>query len=528
MSSEPGTAGWPARALRQIGRLDNEAHYVGYCFRSGMLGLESPGRLLRLAKAYWDYGMLGGVIAGAAVRFPDRTAVIDDRGSVDYRELDRQVNAIANAWRAAGLQAGDGVAIMTRNHRGFLQALFAGAKCGARVILMNTGFSAPQVCEVITREGADLVVYDEEFEPLLAELPQPLRLGRYRAWVDTRPDQPDTLTALIASTAPSPAPPKPAHAPRLVIMTSGTTGTPKGAGRDVPVSLSPVGGPLSIVPFRSGDITQISAPLFHALGFTQGLLQIGLGATLVLQRRFGSLEALESLARNRVTSWIVVPVMLQRVLSLPAPELEQRDLSALRIIYMSGSQLGVDLARRATAAFGPVLYNLYGSTEIAYATIATPEDLAAEPGCVGRVVRGAVVKILDYTGGGDKERIGGLVSSGDVGHFDKMGRLFIDGRDDEMIISGGENVYPGEIEELLHLHPDVVEAAAVGVDDNHFGQRLTAFVVLRDGATLTEEDVKEYVRRNLARYKAPREVVFLKELPRNATGKILKRELAGR
>jgi fatty-acyl-CoA synthase len=437
---------------------------------------------------------------------------------------------------------------MTRNHRGFLQAMFAGAKCGAHVILMNTGFSAPQVCEVITRERADLVVCDEEFEPLLGELP--LRLGHYRAWVDTRAQEPDTLAALIASTAALPAPPKPARAPRLVILTSGTTGTPKGAGRDVPVSLSPVGGPLSVVPFRSGDITQISAPLFHALGFTQGLLQIGLGATLVLQRRFSAAEVIESLARNRVNTWIVVPVMLQRVLSSPPGQLEESDLSSLRIIYMSGSQLGVDLAVRATAAFGPVLYNLYGSTEIAYATIATPDDLAAEPGCVGRVVRGAVVEILDaagqqlpvgeagrifvghmlefegYTGGGDKERIRGLVASGDVGHFDSAGRLFIDGRDDEMIISGGENVFPGEIEELLHLHPDVLEAAAVGVDDNHFGQRLTAFVVVREGAALTEEEVKEYVRANLARYKSPREVVFLSELPRNPTGKVLKRELA--
>jgi fatty-acyl-CoA synthase len=289
-----------------------------------MLGLEPPARAVRLARAYWDYGMLGGVIAGTAVRFPSRTAVIDDQGSLAYGELERQVNAIANAWRAAGLQPGDGVAIMTRNHRGFLQALFAGAKCGADVILMNTGFSGPQVCEVITREGAELVVYDEEFEPLLAELPRPLRLGRYRAWVDTRAEQPDTLAALIASTAPVPAPPKPARAPRLVIMTSGTTGTPKGAGRDVPASLSPVGGPLSVVPFRSGDVTQISAPLFHALGFTQGLLQIGLGATLVLQRRFDAVEALDSLSRNHVTSWIVVPVMLQRLLSLPDERLAAR------------------------------------------------------------------------------------------------------------------------------------------------------------------------------------------------------------
>jgi fatty-acyl-CoA synthase len=243
---------------------------------------------------------------------------------------------------------------------------------------------------------------------------------------------------------------------------------------------------------------------------------------------------------------------LQRVLALDPEQWAGRDLSPLRIVYLSGSQLGVDLARRALATFGPVLYNLYGSTEIAYATIATPEDLAAEPGCVGKVVRGAVIEILDangdalpagetgrifvghmlefegYTGGGDKERIRGLVSSGDVGHFDAQGRLFVDGRDDEMIISGGENVFPHEIEELLQLHPEVVEVAAVGVPDEKFGQRLKVFVVRRERAELSQEQVVEYVRDNLARYKAPREVVFLDELPRNPTGKVVKTVLRER
>jgi fatty-acyl-CoA synthase len=292
--------------------------------------------------------------------------------------------------------------------------------------------------------------------------------------------------------------------------------------------------------------------VFHALGFTQGLLQIGLGATLVLQRRFTPEAVLDSLAKNRVTTWVIVPVMLQRVLALDPDAWADHDLSALRIIYMSGSQLGAHMAREALDRFGPVLYNLYGSTEIAYATIATPSDLEAEPASVGQVVRGAVVRILGadgeelptgqtgrifvghmihfegYTGGGDKERIRGMVSSGDVGHFDDAGRLFIDGRDDEMIISGGENVFPREIEDLLHLHPGVLEAAAVGVPDEQFGQRLSVFVVQRDGAGLTEEDLKAYVRDNLARYKVPRTVTFLDELPRNPTGKVLKRELMSR
>jgi fatty-acyl-CoA synthase len=202
--------------------------------------------------------------------------------------------------------------------------------------------------------------------------------------------------------------------------------------------------------------------------------------------------------------------------------------------------------------FGENLFNLYGSTEVAWATIATPEDMRAAPGTAGRPPRGTVIRIVDedgndvpqgetgrifignqlafegYTGGGDKEHLGDLLSSGDVGHFDEDGRLFIDGRDDEMIVSGGENVFPREVEDLLTDYDGVVEAAAIGVDDDEFGQRLRAFVVKNESAELSEDELKNHVKSNLARYKVPREIVFVDELPRNATGKVLKRELADR
>jgi len=219
------------------------------------------------------------------------------------------------------------------------------------------------------------------------------------------------------------------------------------------------------------------------------------------------------------------------------------------VIAVSGSALPGELATRAMDVFGDVVYNLYGSTEVAWATIATPADLRAAPGTAGRPPLGTVVKLLDgdghevepgeggrifvanelvfegYTGGGSKEIVGGLMSTGDVGHFDAGGRLFVDGRDDEMIVSGGENVFPREVEDLLADHSEIEEAAVIGVDDDEWGQRLKAFVVPRNGTQLSEETVKDYVKENLARYKVPREVVFLEELPRNATGKVLKREL---
>jgi fatty-acyl-CoA synthase len=512
-----------------------------------MIGRQLPHQVGQMLKAFDRHGMLGGATTAGAIRFGERVALIDELGQLSYKDLDLRTNALANGWREHGLRPGEGVAVLSRNHRGFLDAVFAAAKCGARVILLNTSFAGPQIREVAGREGTDLLVHDDEYGQALQGIDPPR--GCWRAWAD-EPGE-DTLEALIERGS-TDAPPKAGATPKITILTSGTTGSPKGAPRSEPRSLSIVGGLLSKVPFRAKEVTEMCVPMFHALGFMQTMVGIGLGSTLVVRRRFEPEETLESLERHRATAMIVVPVMLQRILALGDDAIAQRDLSALRVIFVSGSQLGAELARRTTAAFGPVIYNLYGSTEIAYATIATPEDLEAEPSSVGKAVRGSIVKILDgdgeevpqgatgrifvgnvsqfegYTGGGGKEQVRGLIASGDVGHFDARGRLFIEGRDDEMIVSGGENVFPAEVEELLGGLDSVEEAAVIGVDDDKFGQRLKAFVVARPGVRLTEDQVKDYVGGNLARYKTPREVVFLDALPRNSTGKVLKRELAER
>ena len=607
--------------VKLAGRAGDEAYFAAVCFRAGVFGIESPQRLARIVRAIEGRGLLASSIEIGAIRHPDRVAIRDERGDLTYRELHEHANALANAWHERGLEAGDGVAILVRNHRGFLEAVFGAVLCGARVILLNTSFSGPQLREVAEREGTDLLVYDDEFAAIVEGV-EP-RCGRFRAWVDDA-DQNDgeTLDALIAD-ASSASPPKagrpaklviltsgttgsPKGAPRdeprslaivdgmqprfgrlrawvdepdhgdgdtldeviagasvtsppkagrpakLVILTSGTTGTPKGAPRDEPRSLSIVGGLLSRIPLRSGETTELTTPMFHTLGLAAMALGLALGSTMVVHRRFDPEVTLDSLAANRATAMVAVPVMLQRIVDLGEAEIAARDLRSLRVIFVSGSAVGPSLVRRATGAFGPVIYNLYGSTEVAEATIATPDDLALDPATVGRPPRGTVVKILGedgtelpagqtgrifvgnnaqfegYSGGGHKEKINGLMSSGDVGHFDERGLLFIDGRDDEMIVSGGENVFPAEVEHLLAGHEAIVEAAAIGIDDARFGQRLRAFVVTRDGMSLTEDEVRDYVRENLATYKVPREVVFLDELPRNPTGKVLKRELAAR
>ncbi|HTB69376.1 MAG TPA: AMP-binding protein [Solirubrobacteraceae bacterium] len=515
---------------------------------TGIVHPERPDKTVRVLAALRRWGPSSpAAYKGGAARFADRAAVIDDRGAVAFGEIDERTNALANSLRAAGVGEDDDVAIMCRNHRGFVEATVACAKLGAGALYLNTAFAGPQIADVLRREDPVAVIYDEEFAGLVADGTE----GRKRYVVRSEPaagGPEQTLEQLIAAGPPS-EPPPPAEKGRVVILTSGTTGTPKGAARKQPDTLEPAAALFSKIPLKARETTVIAAPMFHSWGYAHFTLALALSSTLVLRRRFDPEETLRAVSQHRATALAVVPVMLQRILDLGERTLARYDTSCLRVIAVSGSALPGELATRAMDAFGDVLYNLYGSTEVAWATIATPEDLRAAPGTAGRPPIGTVVKLLDadgrevppglggrifvanemmfegYTGGGGKEIVGGLMSTGDVGHFDGGGRLFVDGRDDEMIVSGGENVFPREVEDLLADHPAIEEAAVLGVADEEWGQRLKAFVVLRAGAKLSVEDVQEHVKENLARYKAPRDVVFLEQLPRNATGKVLKREL---
>ena len=544
------------QALAKLGQLAErgsaELHYLQKIITSGAFGLEPPQNFAALAADVRRWGEVGMIPSLNARRNPNRLALVDDEGPMTFAELNEATNAAANGLLEMGVRGGDGVAILCRNHRWFLIANYACARVGARTIMMNTEFSGPQIRDVAAREGGKVIIYDDEYSEAvkLAETP----LGKLRA-LGTNPDAAEpsgstdeTLAELISRSSKS-DPPKATKRSSIIILTSGTTGTPKGANRHAPPTLAPIGGVLSAVPFKSGEVTALPSPMFHALGYLHATIAMTLGSTLILHRRFKPAVVLEDIAKHKVTALVVVPVMLSRMLDTLEAMETKPDLSSLRIIFVSGSQLGAELATRAMKDIGPVVYNLYGSTEIAFVSIARPQDLKRNPATVGPTIKGVKVKILDdhgkevphgkvgrifvgnffpfegYTGGGNKQVIDGLMSSGDVGYFDDHGLLYVSGRDDEMIVSGGENVFPAEVEDLISGHPDVIEATAIGVDDKDFGQRLRAFVVLKDGVTVTEDEIKDYVRDHLARYKVPREVVFIDELPRNPTGKILKREL---
>jgi acyl-CoA synthetase (AMP-forming)/AMP-acid ligase II len=515
---------------------------------AGVIEPMRPDKALRVARTFLRWGASPATgVAIAAIEHPHEIAILDERGSLTWERLHRRSNALAHAFAAMGIGPGDGVGVMARNHRGFLETTLATAKLGASALYLNTMFAGPQLVEVMRREGPKALVFDEEFDDLLADVDPAVR--RIVAWHDGAPPAgATTIEQLISGGDDSDLQPPP-DKPRFVILTSGTTGTPKGAQRTSPDGLMALAAVLDMIPFRGGSTMMIAAPLFHSWGFFHFVVSLPTASTMVLRRRFDPEGTLEAIERTRADVLAAVPVMVQRILGLPDEVLDRYSLPSLKIASLSGSALPGELATLWMDRFGDTVYNLYGSTEVAYATVATPADLRAAPGTAGRPPRGTVVRLFDengkdvapgevgrifvgnemkmegYTGGGNKEAIEGLLSSGDVGHLDEAGRLFVDGRDDEMIVSGGENVFPREIEDLLADLDGIAEVAVIGVEDDKFGQRLKAYVVLEQGTLLSEADLGAHVKANLASYKTPREVEFLDELPRNATGKVLKREL---
>lgn len=528
-------------------RVRNVAAALSTLVSSGLVGLERPDRSFKAFSSLAKFGpSAAAALEMASIRKPDTIAVIDDDGIHTWSDLGDRAAALARALYARGIKAGSAVGTMLRDQADFPVTVAAVSRVGADLILLNTSFAAPQIGGVIEREEVELVICDAEFEALMkaAGVDVPIMLA------GSQSDAAGTESVSDAvRTAPSEEPPKPEAPGRTVILTSGTTGTPKGARRGKQPGLPEVAAFLEKIPYRSGETTVISAPLFHSWGFANMTMQIALGNTMVLRRKFSPAQTVEDVNRYDATGLVVVPVMLKRMLELPE---NQKAIApgTLRIIALSGSAFPAALALEAAREYGEVCHNLYGSTEVAWATIATPEDLRAAPGCAGRPPRGVAVTLVDeegrevprgergrifvgndmlfegYTGGGGKEVLEGMMSTGDVGYFDEGGRLFVEGRDDDMIVSGGENVFPEEVEDCINSHPAVLEAAVVGVPDEEFGQRLRAAVTLTPGATATADDLSNHVKDQLARYKVPREILFLDELPRNATGKILRRKIA--
>ncbi|WP_280308044.1 AMP-binding protein [Nocardia neocaledoniensis] len=492
----------------------------------------------------WGFNLAGGYAAGAA-HAPDRLALIDPHGTRTFAEIDADSTALAAAMYAQGLRAGDAIGLLARNHAGMVETMVAAGKLGVDVALLNAGLSGRRIEEIVQRHRLSAVYVDGRLETLIRYLHSAVP----RITTDAEPPDSErtTIAGMIAGAGTDF--PVPAHPGRLIVLTSGTSGSPKGARRPHAKGFGTIAALLSRIPMRVEEVMLIPAPLFHTWGLAGLQLSTALRATVVLSDGFDALDCLRAVAEHRITTLIVVPTMVERLLDVPEAVRAGIDLSSLRHVISCGAPLAGATVLRFLDTFGDVLYNVYGSTEVSWASVATPADLRVSPTTAGRPPLGTRVAVLGpdlrpvpvgvtghifvanhmlfdgYVNAAPPEEADGMLDTGDLGYLDAAGRLFVAGRDDEMIISGGENVFPRPVEEALAHLPQISEVAVVGVPDREFGQRLAAFVVKREGAGLDSDMVRTYIRNRLSRFSVPRDVTFLNALPRGETGKILKRVL---
>ncbi|MGH2699860.1 MAG: AMP-binding protein [Actinomycetota bacterium] len=478
-----------------------------------------------------------------------KPALHDRNGSLSWAALNRRVNQVTRALDSGGIKPGDRVALLLRNGREVVEVTLAAQRLGVVACPLNT-WAKPKELEATIRNSRPLaLVYDTahaegvgqcapESIPLIAVGDEADSLpgsSPYEAWIAEHGRQPPAPFVRNRGT------------PKVIIQTSGTTGTPKAAARDAAASgLGVLANLLQVVPYRRDDIVYCPTPLFHSFGLATFTFATALGATLVLPEKFDPEGSLELIEKHRCTAASFVPVMVRRILSLPDEVKSKYDLSSLRIVMASGSVLSNDVRRGATELFGSVVYDLYGSTEAGWVAIATPEDMSKDGHTVGRPVPGIEVRVTGADGdplpAGDtgelyirskvmfegyvsgestKSSAGGWMSIGDLGHLDDDGFLYIEGRADEMVVVGGENIYPVEVEQVIENLGGVDEVAVVGLPDEEYGEVIAAFVA----GTASESEITEVCRKELASYKVPKRIQILDELPRNATGKVLKRDL---
>lgn len=496
--------------------------------RAGLIEPTRPDRALRSARETLRLGPVTTAVRVGRRRHPDAVAILDATGSTTYGELDDRAAALAHHVLSMTGSGAPVVGLLARDHAGSVVLLAACGYAGARVVLLNVGSAAPQLADVLDRERVQVVAHDAEFTDLVDR---------------ASPDRPRLVTDDLPELPAGPPPPTPSRSGGLVVLTSGTTGAPKGAPRPKvnPFQAAQV---VDRLPFPRRSTVVMAAPVFHGTGLSQTCLALSAGCRVVLPGRFDAARVAALVGSTRADVLVAVPTMLHRLLALPDAATA---LASLQRIYVGGSALSPVLSERTQEVLGPVLHNLYGSTEVGVAAVASPADLARAPGCVGRPPVATHLRLLDasrrpvgrgetgtlfvrsplsftgYSDGSGKEVVDGHVSTGDLARYDEHGLLHVVGREDDMVVSGGENVAPGRVEDLLARHPDVDEVVVVGVPDEEFGQRLRALVVPASGATPVPEALRDLARRELARHEVPREVWVVDALPRNATGKVLRR-----
>jgi len=540
---------------------DGAAFATDVLNRSGFLGALSPSGIFNFARA--ARGLKPGPHLGLllhALNKPEKVGLIEGTRRIRFGELNTLINQFAHALVSVGVQPGDRIAIMLPNSVEYVIAQQALLRLGVTAVQVGYKLKAPEIAYILENSEPTAVVVHRNYLELMdkarkqAGAPDDSTVIVCRAKEGERLSSGQRYEDLLA-TMDGTKPPAKSDADQagVIVYTSGTTGKPKGANRSMKsTGLTAVGDFVAQVGMNHDDRHLVVCPLYHSAAPAFVAMMYSLGATVVVGDHFKADKVLELIERERITCAFMVPTMLRRMADLDEATRAKFDTSSLRWIMSGAAPLPTETANRFQASFGRILYNFYGSTETGLVTLAGPEDHGSRPGTVGRMLRGNEIRLLDDDGdevpvgdigelycrnsmliagyhrnkeATDKSQRDGFFSVGDLAKCDADGYYFMASRKHDMVISGGVNIYPREIEEYLHNHPDIVEAAVIGVPDDEWGESLKAFVVCRSGASLTFEEIALFCREGLANYKQPRHVEFMAELPRNPTGKVLKREL---
>jgi fatty-acyl-CoA synthase len=465
---------------------------------------------------------------------PQRTAVIDHQERLSYPQLWQQAESLAVGLQIEyGVDRHQNVAIACRNHAAVIKAIFAVSRLGANVFLFNPEMSALQIEALIESLAIDFYVYDHQPDvPISPWLERALELNKaLPAYHDTAPS--------IDQLASKPQPRsklKKVKTGSIVVMTGGTTGRPKPASRKPSIFnyLPPFIALLDMVELDRYRSVYVATPIYHGFGLAALLIGVVLGAELYVKERFETVQACTLISKQQIEVVILVPLMLQRMLKH-----DPSILSGVRCILTGGATLSPMLAQTTLELLGLILFNLYGTSEAGFCILGTPFLLSQKPASIGQPIWGVRAKIVnDAVEENSSGKIGRLIirsawstrkqswiETGDLAYQDAQGDLFLCGRVDDMVVSGGENVYPIELENILIQHPNVDSVAVVGIPDEAFGQRLKAVVVLKQDMTLTADALLAWLKPRVARYQMPAVIEFCDTLPYTALGKLDKRAL---
>ncbi len=505
---------------------------------------------------------LGHVMRRSANKFPEKTALITRDARMTYRTLNTRVNQLANGLLQAGLQKGDRVAVLFHNGAEFIEVYFACAKSGGVFVPINNLLKERELRQILEYIQPRVIIIDPEFERVTRGLAEVMPFVEFLVVLRKDPEPPClSYEAVIQDGAP--------HEPEVTVtdddimsifLTSGTTGLPKGAVRshrqDV---MNAMTGAIELK-LDYEDRAVILFPLYHVT-FEDQIRYFLMGNTVYIRREgaFDPKDVLEILSREKITICQFVPTMVSAMLQ--EQDIERYDLSSLRLIPYAAAPMPVELLKRAMARFQCEFAQFYGQTETGpLTTLLRPQDHVlngteeqlARLASSGRAVVDYEVRIVDQEGKdvaiGEVGEIivrseasmngywnlpeetaktirDGWIYTGDFGRFDDEQCVYIVDRKNDMIISGGKNIYPRELEEVIYTHPAILDVAVIGVPDDYWGEAVKAVVVLKDGMEATEEEIISLCRENLASYKKPKSVEFRNELPRTPTGKIRKKDI---